>query len=661
MPQPSLSRPSLRLLLALVALAAALPLAGIVAWQTVARSREATEHAFDHAAIVAANTASRLDATLARYRSLLEEIAKRPGIRALDPARCDPFIPEFVSLRPEFTTLAVRDPQGRAVCSFLPTPIARLDPEGFPWFAEGLRSPGFLAGDAFRGRQVDKWVSVLTHPVRDDAGGVSGLLVMPVELRSLAERLLIPIPQGFVVTVTGRDNRVLLRSRDQDAWFGNAIPDRFAERARGQREGRLEDSDRQGVRHLYAFATAPSTGWRVWAEIPEEPVAAAYRDQLRASSLLAGSALLLALAVAWWLASFVLRPMGGLAETALRVAEGDAAARAPVGGPREVDAVARQFNRMLETLERHRAERLALAGHYEQLLDAARDIILLIDPDGRIVEANGAALAAYGYTREELLDKHVLQLRAPVDEATLQAQVQAADSPGGVLFETEHVRKDGSRFPVEVSARTIAIDGRTYRQSFVRDVTARKQAEARAAGWMRRFQAAILASRQLLHEWDPATGEMTITGDTARILGYGAGEMQGGLARWRELIHPEDLPAFDSGLARAVASGESFHESYRVLHRDGIWVPMQDDGYFVHDADGRISGMVCFVVDVSEQERSHEEASRQLEELRRWHAAMLGRESRILDLKREVNEALAAAGEPPRYAEGETLEGKEVA
>ena len=37
------------------------------------------------------------------------------------------------------------------------------------------------------------------------------------------------------------------------------------------------------------------------------------------------------------------------------------------------------------------------------------------------------------------------------------------------------------------------------------------------------------------------------------------------------------------------------------------------------------------------------------EELRRWQVVTVGRETRILDLKREVNEALAQAGQPPRY------------
>jgi hypothetical protein len=41
--------------------------------------------------------------------------------------------------------------------------------------------------------------------------------------------------------------------------------------------------------------------------------------------------------------------------------------------------------------------------------------------------------------------------------------------------------------------------------------------------------------------------------------------------------------------------------------------------------------------------------SEQLDELRRWHQATLDREGRVLDLKKEVNDMLAQAGQPPRY------------
>ena len=48
--------------------------------------------------------------------------------------------------------------------------------------------------------------------------------------------------------------------------------------------------------------------------------------------------------------------------------------------------------------------------------------------------------------------------------------------------------------------------------------------------------------------------------------------------------------------------------------------------------------------------RADEEIRNQLHELQRWHEATLGREDRILELKREVNELLAQHRLPPRYS-----------
>lgn len=52
-----------------------------------------------------------------------------------------------------------------------------------------------------------------------------------------------------------------------------------------------------------------------------------------------------------------------------------------------------------------------------------------------------------------------------------------------------------------------------------------------------------------------------------------------------------------------------------------------------------------------EQKAADEEIHNQLHELQRWHEVMLGREERILQLKREVNAVLGQYEQPPRYAE----------
>jgi len=57
----------------------------------------------------------------------------------------------------------------------------------------------------------------------------------------------------------------------------------------------------------------------------------------------------------------------------------------------------------------------------------------------------------------------------------------------------------------------------------------------------------------------------------------------------------------------------------------------------------------CNIRDISERKRAAEKIKAQLEELQRWQDATLGREDRVLELKKEVNALLARASQPLRY------------
>jgi PAS domain S-box-containing protein len=111
---------------------------------------------------------------------------------------------------------------------------------------------------------------------------------------------------------------------------------------------------------------------------------------------------------------------------------------------------------------------------YRLLAERTTDIVLFIRTDGQIVDANAAAVASYGYTREELLTCNIAELRAPSTRHLLQQQIEQADKEGAT-FETTHRRKDGSLFPVEVSSRGTEMDGQRVLLSIIRDISARRQ------------------------------------------------------------------------------------------------------------------------------------------------------------------------------------------
>jgi PAS domain S-box-containing protein len=114
---------------------------------------------------------------------------------------------------------------------------------------------------------------------------------------------------------------------------------------------------------------------------------------------------------------------------------------------------------------------------YELLANSSRDIILFLrQEDGSILEANAAATSAYGYSIKEMLAMKIGDLRCD-GEAGLAAQQLAQADARGILFEALHQRKDGTSFPVEVSAQGATIgDCRTI-ISVIRDITTRKKAE----------------------------------------------------------------------------------------------------------------------------------------------------------------------------------------
>lgn len=127
-----------------------------------------------------------------------------------------------------------------------------------------------------------------------------------------------------------------------------------------------------------------------------------------------------------------------------------------------------------------RARQAVALARYQLLSQHGRDIILFIRAaTGEILEANDAAVAAYGYDRDELCTLRVEALRGPASRGELAERMAGADDEG-VLYETEHRRKDGTTFPVEVSSRGADVDGERVILKIVRDITQRRRAETAA-------------------------------------------------------------------------------------------------------------------------------------------------------------------------------------
>ena len=127
---------------------------------------------------------------------------------------------------------------------------------------------------------------------------------------------------------------------------------------------------------------------------------------------------------------------------------------------------------------RHRRLAQLLAERNASFMRYANDMILLLDEQWRIIDANDRALACYGYSRHELIGRCAWDLRAPGSPWTPDELMRRLEVEGGALIESLHRRKDGTVFPVEVSARQMRSGRRRYCQAIARDITERKRVAA---------------------------------------------------------------------------------------------------------------------------------------------------------------------------------------
>lgn len=121
-----------------------------------------------------------------------------------------------------------------------------------------------------------------------------------------------------------------------------------------------------------------------------------------------------------------------------------------------------------------RSENADLIERYQLIDEWARDIVLMMDYDGAITEANSAAVKAYGYPKDELLKMKINDLR---ESSTLSEFIEQCKrtKTEEILFETVHLRADGSSFPVEVNSIGAEIAGTRVVLSVIRDISERVQ------------------------------------------------------------------------------------------------------------------------------------------------------------------------------------------
>jgi two-component system CheB/CheR fusion protein len=180
------------------------------------------------------------------------------------------------------------------------------------------------------------------------------------------------------------------------------------------------------------------------------------------------------------------------------------------------------------------------------------------------------------------------------------------------------------------------------------DITTRKQAE----DLLHRTQTLLNETQHITKvggwEYNPATRQTIWTDEMYQIYGLTKDHDLSNPQQNMIFYTPDDQEVIAKAFQRAVELGEPYDLELQLVRAQGekIWVRTIGQA---ETQNGKVVRVFGNIMDITERKQAEALLKDQVDELRRWHTIMMGRENRILKLKSEVNKLLVDSGKPPRY------------
>jgi PAS domain S-box-containing protein len=296
-----------------------------------------------------------------------------------------------------------------------------------------------------------------------------------------------------------------------------------------------------------------------------------------------------------------------------------------IGGLKnEFGEVATSFNEMSAYIRQNMRSLQESEKRYRALFESAGDAIFIIEGEGErlgdIVDVNPAAARMHGYRVEEMLQLNLIRdLDAP--DAAEEAPVRARRILNGewVKAEINHRKKDGTIFPVEISAGVLEYMGHQYILAIDRDISERKKMENLVLQSKLEWEDTFNTITDMITIHDKDFNIVRANKAAQKILGLPIAGVTD--AKCYRYYHgkdypPEDCPSCSCYTTEKPAAFE-LYEPHLDMHLEVRAMPR-------FDGDQRMTGLIHVIRDISESKRVEKALQRteQLKMVGEWAASL---------------------------------------
>lgn len=247
-----------------------------------------------------------------------------------------------------------------------------------------------------------------------------------------------------------------------------------------------------------------------------------------------------------------------------------------------------------------------------EFIENATDVVYTRDLDGNYTSINPAGESLLGYSRDEFLRMNVSQIVVSEQMEHIRQQTAKLYAEGHVVYEVQMRAKDGRLLWLETSLRMLMKDGKPAGvQGIARDVTERHNAAQHLRESELHYHSLVEQLPQAIVHKD-RDGHVTFANSRyCQMIGRPLADVIGKTDF--DLLQPEQAQQSRADDLRIMETGGVIEATDRHIDERGQERYLQTLRFPLHDAAGRIAGVQCLTLDVTERKRADEaiQSSRQ--------------------------------------------------
>ena len=246
---------------------------------------------------------------------------------------------------------------------------------------------------------------------------------------------------------------------------------------------------------------------------------------------------------------------------------------------------------------------------FREVVQTAPDAIVLANGEGKILSWNSAAERLFGYLAGEVLGESLTVImperyRARHDQALARVRTTGDLRLKGTVVTMHGLHKDGREFPIEMSLSSWISDGQRVHCGIVRDITARKEAEARLLQQQIEQQVLLDLIPAMVWYKDSHNRILRANRRAAESIKKTVAEIEG---RSTDEFYPEEAERYHQDDLEVIVSGRpklGIIEPYQPGAGEKCWVQTDKVPYL--DPQGNVLGVLVFAQDITQQKRTEE-------------------------------------------------------